>query len=83
MLRLRPRDRELFCCSFQFSLCDLTTPVTAETFRSFVVVNRRHKRHVQHTCAIVISEHNNQSARRIHERVITGWHVNYRAITGA
>jgi hypothetical protein len=66
-----------------FSLGSLTTPVIAETFRGFVVVNRRHKRHVQHTRAIVISEHNKQSAGRIQERVITRWHVNHRAISGA
>ena len=69
-----------------FSICfsrDLTTPVIAETLRGFVVVNRCYKRHVQHTCAIVISEHNNQSAGRIQERVITLWHVNHRAISGA
>ena len=57
--------------------------LSAEILWRLFVVNRRHKRHVQHTCAIVISEHNNQSAGRIQERVITRWHVNHRAISGA
>src|SRR5262249_30146492 len=43
----------------------LPTSVVAKTFWGFLVVNRCNKRHVQHTCAIVISEDDDQAAARI------------------